>query len=110
MHIGPSRPQPDLVRIRAIKEVLRAQLGLTDADTLTVAELACLDSECAPIETVFGLMRPRAPQLQHRLHKPTSKVNFDDLADVCAAWRAALERSQGSDVHDVGQGSERDSA
>jgi len=109
MHIGPSRPQPDLVRIRAIKEVLRAQLGLTDADTLTVAELACLDSECAPIETVLGLMRPGSPQLQHRLHKPSSEVSIEDLADACAAWRAAVERPKVDDAHDTGQGNLRNS-
>ncbi|MBM4015717.1 MAG: hypothetical protein FJ293_12240 [Planctomycetes bacterium] len=96
MQVGPGRSKPDLARVRAIKEALRAQLQLTDVDTVTVAELACLESSCAPVETVLGLLRPGAPQLQRRLHKATSAVTDEDLAETCRAWRRELESNQSS--------------
>ena len=40
---------------------------------------------CA-IETVVALLRPDAPPLQHKLHKPTDTVDAEDLVQVCTAW------------------------
>ena len=54
--------------------------------TVTVTELACLGEGCAPVETVIGLLRPDAPQLQCKLHKPMDAVDAKDLVQVCTAW------------------------
>ena len=54
--------------------------------TVTVTELACLEEGCAPVETVIGLLRPDAPQLQCKLHKPMDAVDAKDLVRVCTAW------------------------
>ncbi len=83
---GLSRSRPDLERVRRIKERLREALSLSEDATITVTELACLEEGCAPIETVIGLLRPGAPQLQHKLYKPTSSVDARDLSEVCKAW------------------------
>ncbi len=53
---------------------------------ITVAQLACLEEDCAPLETVIGLLRPDTPQLQHKIHKATDAVNAADLIEVCTAW------------------------
>ena len=37
-------------------------------------------------ETVIGLLRPDAPQLQCKLHKPVDAVDAKDLVRVCTAW------------------------
>ena len=84
INTSPRRPNPD--RLRHIKEALRAALSLPDDATVTVTELACLEEDCAPIETVIGLLRPDAPQLQHKLHKPVDAVDARDLVQVCKAW------------------------
>ena len=86
MLIGTSRRRPNLEGARRIKKALREALGLADDVTITVTELACLEEDCAPVETVFGLLRPDAPQLQCKLHKPMDAVDAEDLAQVCAAW------------------------
>ena len=86
MLIGMSRRRPDLERVRQIKETLREALSLSEDATVTVTELACLEEGCAPIETVIGLLRPDAPQLQHKLHKPTGAIDAHDLSEVCKAW------------------------
>ena len=88
---GPSRP--NLERVRRIKGALRKALGLSDDTTVTVTELACLEEGCAPVETVIGLLRPDAPQLQHKLHKPTDAVDAEDLCQVCAAWGFDVQTS-----------------
>ena len=54
--------------------------------TVTVTELACLEEGCAPVETTIGVLRPDAPQLQCKLHKPMDSVDAEDLVQVCAAW------------------------
>ena len=86
MLINTSPRRPNLERVRRIKEALREALSLPDGTTVTVTELACLEEGCAPIETVLGLLRPDAPQLQYKLHKPTDAVDAEDLAQVCTAW------------------------
>ena len=86
MLIGKSSKRPDLETVRRIKRALREALELSDDATVTVTELACLEEDCAPVETVFGLLRPDAPQLQHKLHKPTDDVDTQDLVEVCTAW------------------------
>ena len=62
------------------------ELSLSDDMTVTVTELACLEKGCAPVETVIGLLRPDAPQLQCKLHKPMDAVDAKDLVRVCTAW------------------------
>ena len=86
MLIGTSPRNPNLERVRRIKKALRETLSLSDDVTVTVTELACLEEGCAPVETVIGLLRPDAPQLQCKLHKPMDAVDAKDLAQVCTAW------------------------
>ena len=86
MLINTSPRRPNLETVRRIKRVLREALELSDGATVTVTELACLEEGCAPVETVFGLLRPDAPQLQHKVHKPTDAVDAEDLLQVCTAW------------------------
>ena len=86
MLIGASSKRPSLETIRRIKRALREALDLPEDAMLTVTELACLEEGCAPVETVIGLLRRDAPQLQHKLHKPTEAVDAVDLVQVCKAW------------------------
>ena len=92
MLIRTSPRSPNLEQARRIKKALREALGLSDDITVTVTELACLEEDCAPIETAIGLLRPDAPQLQYKLHKPMDAVDAKDLALVCTAWGFDVER------------------
>ena len=85
MLIG-TRPRPNIEEVRRIKNTLREALSLSDEVMVTVAELACLEEGCAPVETVIGLLRPDAPQLQYKLHKSVDAVDAKDLVQVCTAW------------------------
>lgn len=93
MLIGNTAKKPNLETIRRLKRVLHQALELPDDATLSVAELTCLEEGCAPVETVFGLLRPAAPQLQHKVHKPTAAVDADDLVQVCTAWGFDVQTS-----------------
>lgn len=86
MLIGNGPRRPNLERVRMIKAALREALKLPEDATITVTELACLEEGCAPVETVVGLLRPGEPQLQHKLHKPTNRVDAEDLAQASMAW------------------------
>ena len=86
MLFNTSPRRPNRERVRHIKETLHEALGLPDGTMVTVTELACLEEGCPPIETVFALLRPDAPTLQHKLHKSTDAVDAEDLVQVCTAW------------------------
>lgn len=86
MLIGTTSKKPTLETVRRIKRTLRAALELPEDALVTVTQLACLEEDCAPLETVLGLLRPQTPQLQHKVHKPTEAVNAEDLVQVCDAW------------------------
>ena len=93
MLIGRPVKRPDLERIRRLKRSLREALELSDDVLITVTELACLETDCAPVETVFGLLRPGAQPLQHKVHKSTGDIDRDDLTSVCVGWGFDVQAS-----------------
>lgn len=86
MLLGSASKRPNLETVRQIKKALRAALKLSDDATITVTQLACLEEDCAPLETVVGLLRAGMPQLQHKLHKATDAIQPEDLVEICVAW------------------------
>ena len=86
MLVGSAANKSSLETIRRIKQALREALELPDEATITLSELACLEEDCAPIETVFGLLRPDAPQSQYKVHKRADAIDADDLMQVCKSW------------------------
>ena len=84
--LSQSKTKPNLYQIRTIKDTLRQALKLSESDTITVTELACLEEDCAPLETVIGLLRDGHPQIHHKIHKPTNSLDANDLKEVCKAW------------------------
>ncbi len=86
MLIGQRGRKPNVDKIRHLKQVLRDALDLPEDATITLTELACMEEDCPPVETVFGLLRSDAPQLQHKVHKTTEEVDADDLLEICKAW------------------------
>ena len=93
MLIGASSKRPSLAAVRRIKQVLGETLNLPEDAILTVTQLACLEEGCAPLETVIGLLRSGAPQLQHKVHKPTEDVDAADLLEACQSWGFPAEIS-----------------
>ena len=93
MLIGGSSKKPNLETVRRIKRALREGLQLSEETILMVTELACLEEDCAPVETVIGLLRPEMPQLQHKVHKAIEALDVDDLVKVCAAWGVEVRPS-----------------
>ena len=86
MFIGGGSNKPSLQRIRAIKVCLQEALDLPEDAIITVTQLACLEKDCSPLETVIGLPRDGKPQPQGKIHKATEAVMPSDLQKVCADW------------------------
>ena len=86
MLFGNASHKPSVELVRRIKLTLHEALGLPEEAIITVTQLACLEKDCAPLETVIGLHRPGEPQLQYKLHKATDAVGTEDLLLVCEAW------------------------
>ena len=86
MLFGKSSKKPNIKTIRRIKATLHETLQLPEDVIVTVAELMCLEEDCSPIETVFGLLDPNAPQKQHKVHKAIEDLDSKDLMRVCTAW------------------------
>ena len=92
MLIGLSSNKPSLQSVRRIKRTLHGALVLSDEAIITVTQLACLEEECAPLETVFGLLQPEHAQQQYKIHKATDAIDIEDLLKVCQAWGHQVER------------------
>jgi len=90
--IDNSPKKPNIETVRRIKRSLHAALDLPEDALITVAQLACLEDGCAPLETVMGLHRVGAPQLQHKVHKPTDLIMSEDLVEVCLAWGFSVDK------------------
>ena len=86
MLINTSPRRTNRERVRHIKDALHSALSLPDDTTVMVTELECLEEGCPPIETVFALLRPDVPTVQHKLHKATDAVDAEDLVQICKAW------------------------
>ena len=93
MLIGSSSHKPDVQTVRRIKSTLHTALNLSQELMITVAQLACLEEECAPLETVIGLLGPELTQTQYKIHKSTDAINVDDLMQVCKAWGYDVPRT-----------------
>ena len=86
MLIGNTTKRPNIESVRRIKKALRTVLDLPEDAVITVSQLTCLEQDCAPLETVIGLLRSGEPQLQHKIHKATDSIVTDDLVLVCKSW------------------------
>jgi hypothetical protein len=71
-------------RAAAVKAWVAERLGLGEADLVTVAELACREPGCPPVETVVTVHRPSGARLDRRLHKPLAEVSEADVATAFA--------------------------
>ena len=86
MLIGSSPKRPNLEQVRRIKKALHEVLSLPQEAMIVVTELACIEEGCAPLETVIGLLRPKEPQIQYKLHKAIAEIDVTDLVQVCSKW------------------------
>ena len=93
MLIGNSSKRPNLKTVRRIKTAIYEVLQLPEDAMVTVTELACMEDSCAPFETIIGLLRPKEPQLQYKVHKAIENINAQDLVLVCAAWGFEVQNS-----------------
>ena len=92
MLIGNSNSKPNITVVRRIKRALHEVLELPEEAIITVVQLACLEDDCAPLETVVGLLRKGEAQLQYKVHKPTNALGAGELAQVCQAWGFDVQR------------------
>ena len=67
-----------------VKTWVREHLDLAEDDLLTVAELACHEPDCPPVETVVTLHGSNGLRKTWRLHKPLAEI---DEGDVVTALR-----------------------
>lgn len=74
-----SRPEPVPLEVASrLRGWVRAVLDLPAGDVVTVTQLACRDSSCAPVETVLAVLRPGAP-LSRTVPLPADKLCADDV-------------------------------
>ena len=93
MLIRKSSKKPNIETVRRIKHVLTEVLQLPEDCIVTVSQLACMEEDFAPLETVIGLLRPGLPQLQHKVHKAVEEIVPKDLVAVCAKWGFEVKES-----------------
>ena len=94
MLIGTPKKKPNLQTVRHIKRAMVEALQLPDGAMITITQLACMEEDCAPIETSIGLLRSGEPQLQHKVHKAIEELELSDLLAVCSTWGFSVDISK----------------
>ena len=69
-------------RAGMVKTWVTECLGLTEADLVTVAELACHEPGCPPVETVVTVHAADGARRNWRVHKALAEI---DQADILKA-------------------------
>ena len=78
-----SRSKAPPGRASMVKGWITERFGLSAPDLVSIAELACHEPGCPPVETVMTVYAADSQRRTFRLHKP--------LAQIAAADIAALE-------------------
>ncbi len=74
-------------RAGEVKAWVTEHLGLAEADLVTVAELACHEPGCPPIETVVTVHRSSGERLSWHVHKPVADVQKIDIATAVSSGK-----------------------
>jgi len=72
-------------RAAVVKGWVTERFGLSDADLISVAELACHEPGCPPIETVVTVHGADGHRRAWRLHKPVAEITAADVEALEAA-------------------------
>ena len=76
------RPAPG--RAGMVKGWVTGRLGLTEADLVTIAELACHEPGCPPVETVVTVHRADGGRRDWRVHKALAEIEETDVQKALA--------------------------
>lgn len=74
-----------------VKEAVIAALALSEADAVSVNEIACRDPGCPDVETVVLVMRAGRPTAAFKIRRPLDDVAASDIAALCAEDRQRRE-------------------
>ena len=75
-----SRSKAPPGRTSMVKGWITEGLNLSDADLVSIAELACYEPGCPPIETVVTVHGADGQRRTWRLHKPLVEITAADVA------------------------------
>ena len=72
-------------RAGMVKAWVTEHLALTEADLVTVAELACHEPGCPPVETVVTVHASDRKRRTWHVHKPLADVDETDVVTVLSS-------------------------
>jgi len=72
--------------IERIKERTPTFLGLGDAATVSVSELACRNPGCQDVETIVAVLAADEKTRTARFHKPIPNLGDDELTEGLRAF------------------------
>lgn len=78
-----SKAGPDPWRVGQVKEWTREAFGLDPDSVVLVAEVACTEAGCPPIETVIAILGDGG-RLEHRLHLAVADIAPPHLWQLAA--------------------------
>jgi hypothetical protein len=80
-----------------IKAQVTSQLGLAEDAIVMVTELACLEEDCPPVETIIAVFQPAMQKFQFKFHRSMAEITAQDIQEMCEKQKnQALERNHGS--------------
>ena len=72
-------------RAGSVKAWVIEGFGLDEDDVVTVAELACHEPDCPPIETLISVHKVDGSRRDWRMHKPLVEITETDVQKILSA-------------------------
>lgn len=88
MNFGNIRPTISPARLAALKAAIVHGWSLGDGTTVMIAELACSEPNCPPVETIIALLRAESPPEKYAIHKPLHEISDEDISALLRSTRA----------------------
>jgi hypothetical protein len=80
-----------VTKIREIKQWVRESLSLSAETTVMVAELACTEPGCPPLETVVALLHGPGDSTQGKIHRSIVDVTREDILTLCSQFASGSD-------------------
>lgn len=90
------KPPRDPAVTARVKTGVAALLGLTEDDTIMLAELRCRDAGCPDLETVVTVACADRRRFELRFPKPLAEIGPDDFATLATRAERLRASSDGS--------------
>ena len=77
-----NKKKPNVENIRNLKKIISEKYNIPENSTLSIAELACHEPNCPPIETIITERNENGKVRNWRIAKPINDIQETDINNL----------------------------